>query len=403
MSMKVCVVGIGYVGLPLAYLLCQYTTAEIHACDIDSDRIEAASRGLDHTGMVPTHTVDEFHDVIQWHTEMPRDMDAYLVCVPTPDNQGIPDYRYVDSATDAVLSVIGENGILVIESTVAPDTVRKRIVPKLGGNPRNVLVVHSPERINPGATAYHELHQSVKLVGVDDPDHESVGNLLLLYTRAFRGVEIVNDTRVAELAKCFENFQRDMNIAMMNELSMQCYKHGVDFAEVQKALRTKPSSPVFYSGMVGGHCIPVDPYYLATWYDPARAGYDLPSAGRVMNETFINFIFDLARKQHNAPRVLIVGATYKPDVADTRNSGAVKLHDHFEKEGIICDIYDPLIETVRLPPNRLYNVVIAAVNHSLFGGTCFATDLPLTIDCTAINVGCFPRRAFSGIHQIINL
>ena len=404
---KVCVVGIGYVGLPLAYLLAQYTSAEVAAYDIDHQRIEAAQRGLDHTGMIPTYVVDDYHENIEWLSSMPRGYDIYIVCVPTPDNHGRPDYRYVDSACLAALSAMVEGGTLVLESTVAPGTTVDRIEPMLaqcGFEKGDVLLVYSPERINPGKNAYHELHQSIKLIGVDDPDHDAFGALALLYSRAFSGVEIVHDTRAVELAKCFENFQRDMNIAMMNELSMQCYDHRIQLSDVVRGLRTKPSSPVFHSGMVGGHCIPVDPHYLASWYDKHRAGYDLPSAGRVMNEKFIRYIYDMVRSLKAKPNVLIVGETYKPDVADTRNSGSCKLHQMFEHEGIVCDVYDPVTGHTAFPRGRKYDVLIAAVYHSEFRLMCFATSgLPLTIDCTAINVGGFTRHHFSGISNIINL
>lgn len=409
MSTTVCVVGLGYVGLPLTYLLAQYASASIIGYDIDEGRVSQARAGIDHTNLVPESVVEKYAKKVTWATSLPAGADIYIVCVPTPDQNGSPDYSYVDSACDSVMCVIGKGGCLVLESTVAPGTMRDRIEPMLRHNgltTEDVLLAYSPERINPGKFAYAEMVNSVKLVGVDDKEHEAFGLLLAVYSRTFRDVKVVNDTRVAELAKCFENFQRDMNIAMMNELSMHCHKHGISIQDVLAGLRTKPNSPVFFPGMVGGHCIPVDSHYLAEWYDPKRSGGDLPSLGRSVNERFTRYVFDLARaaKHEGTKRVLIVGETYKQDVADCRNSGTHKLRKMFEKQGIPCDIYDPLTGSISLPPGRTYNVLIAAVNHSSLGSINFVrSKFQLTIDCTAINVGGFTDYQLKGINSIINL
>jgi UDP-N-acetyl-D-galactosamine dehydrogenase len=349
--------------------------------------------------------LDDYHDSIDWLTEVPAGMDYYIICVPTPDERGVPDYSYVDAACQAVIEVAGKRSTLVLESTVAPGTCRDRI----GGmllNADTLLIAYSPERINPSETAYEDMRNSQKLVAVEDQGDARTDDLAKLYKRVFRGgVTLMGDTRVAELAKCFENFQRDMNIALMNELSMQCHRHGVVLADVMTALATKPSSPVFHSGMVGGHCIPVDPYYLAQWYDPRGYGIDLPSLGRHVNERYIKYVANLCRTQPvDGPRnVLIVGLTYKPDIADTRNSGSTKIAQLLEKEGIRCDVYDPVVDLTQLPIGRRYNIVVAAVNHSVLKGRTFLEYLPLTIDCTAINVGQFARHQMSGIQTIINL
>jgi UDP-N-acetyl-D-galactosamine dehydrogenase len=402
---RVCVIGIGYVGLPLTYLLRQWGTDKVFAVDLDYDRIRNARCGLDHTGMIPSHVLDEYHDTIMWEHYTPLECDYYIICVPTPDNMGDPDYSFVKSACKSAIEAAGDHSTIVLESTVAPGTCRD-LVASLIPKDKRIAVAYSPERINPGETAYDEMRQSRKLVASDTPNDRRIDALLDLYNKVFRGgTLLVEDTRVAELAKCFENTQRDLNIAMMNELSMQCHKEGVDFKDVTAALRTKPSSPVFNSGMVGGHCIPVDPYYLAQWYNPDRLAFDLPSAGRTVNERFIKYVTSLCTRVNvESPRnVLIVGATYKPDIADVRNSGPCKVEAALTKAGIRCEIYDPVIEKTRLTPLRKFNVVVAAVNHTNFKGMCLAADLPLAIDCTVINVGGFSASQLSGIKSVINL
>lgn len=410
MVLKACVVGVGYVGLPLTYLLAEHAPVEVVAYDIDQMRIDHCRRGGDHTDMIPDYSIRAFVDAIEWTTQLPADADLYFICVPTPDNRGVPDYSYVDAACRAVIDVCKKGAVLVLESTVAPGTVRDRIEPMViaaDRDPEDILLAFSPERINPGATAFLELRKSTKLVGVDNTDHDSFDKLLRVYEAAFSKVSVVRDTRAAELAKCFENFQRDMNIAMMNELVMQCDMHHIRFADVVQGLKTKPAASThsFTPGMVGGHCIPVDPYYLADWYDPHHCGSSLPMAGRSMNDRFIHYVYNLARNAEHTGglRILVIGACYKRDVADTRNSGGLKLASMFEKEGIVCDVYDPIVGLTVLPTSRSYNVVICAVNHSLLQREVLAQLLPLTIDCTAINVGGFHSHQLDGIAHVITL
>lgn len=399
----ICVVGLGYVGFPLIHKFADAGFTHLTGVDINSKLIAEVAEGHDHTGMIPKQTLERNTSEINWLTTYPSGADIYIVCVPTPDNDGVPDYVFIDAATRMVLEVAGPHSILVIESTVAPGTVCERIAPKVKKHEKRMPVCYSPERVNPAPDAYHSMTDCYKLIACDDGVPEIVASV---YRRVFKGTMLFNDTRVPELAKCFENMQRDVNIALMNELAMQCHNHGVDYNAVKSALATKLSSPKFHSGMVGGHCIPVDPYYLAEWYGQNMpAYYNLPLAGREVNEDYIKFIATVAclTPTIDERNILILGMTYKPDVADTRNSGGGKLYELLLQRGFNVFAMDPHVETLTPKPEIKFNIVIGAVNHSAFKGKVFRKELPLTIDCTFINAGGFTGEQLANIHNVIQL
>lgn len=391
----VCVVGLGYVGLPLLYHFAQGAVVKVSGYDNDYEKLAKLAAGWDHTASIPVHVLGR-HDRINWTDTLPHGADYYVICVPTPDHNGVPNYEYVDSAIEAVLGVIETGGTIILESTVAPNTMRSRIVPKLthfGHSEDSILLAHSPERVNPGPTAFGGMVRCTKVVGVDRPYTDpAVDALHQLYSAVFDAVLLVDDTRIAELAKCFENMQRDMNIALMNELSMICHRDGIDYASVIAALRTKPSSPVFMSGLVGGHCIPVDPYYLAAYYDdvwPNRT--QAPIVGRRINEDFTSYVAMVAHTHHQPGNMIVVlGGTYKPDVPDFRNSGALKIAEFLRGMGHVVAVIDQFSDAGRsydiLPYTTTVDVVIGAVNHrNTPSPVCHS--MKLAIDCKFVNVG----------------
>lgn len=404
-STSICVVGLGYVGLPLLYCFAEAGFNNLHGVDIDSARLNAIASGKDHTGMIPSKVLIERAPYIKFSTSMPT-ADVYIVCVPTPDVDGNPFYGYVTDAMAAVGQNCTDEAIVVLESTVAPGTTNNLVRNILDAHgKKNAFLAYSPERINPGANAFKEMTRGVKLIAVDSDD-EAGHHLSTIYQQVFHRVMVVKDTRVAELAKCFENFQRDMNIAMMNELAMQCYTRGVDYFSVCAALKTKNTGLNFHSGMVGGHCIPVDPYYLSDWYqDGLLSSHDLPAHGRVMNEKYIDFVAALAGSVpvHRDRKILVLGLTYKSDIADVRNSGGDKVWKKLLEKQLFVHAYDPVLFTDTRVSGTRYNVVIGAVNHSIFHHSRLIENLPLAIDCTFINVGQFMPSQLSGIHNVINL
>jgi len=398
----ICVVGLGYVGFPLIHKFAEAGFRHVTGVDVNEERLSSIVAGEDHTDMVPLAVRKANKPVIIWRSHVPV-ADVYIVCVPTPDKDGVPDYSYIMSACSAIASVCPDTAIVSIESTVAPGTVTGRVRNLFKEKPE-VSLVYSPERINPGPDAYAEFTKCTKLIGVDNDAFDlRVGETMKsIYGRVFDATTVVEDTRAAELAKCFENFQRDLNIAAMNELSMHCYTNGIDIRKVVEALATKDTGLNFTSGFVGGHCIPVDPYYLAEWY----GGDCLPAYGRLANEFFIKAVYRIAEttKVFAASRnILILGMTYKPDVADIRNSGGGKLHDMLLEAGYDVAAYDPVIDFNTMMENQRYNVIIGAVNHSQFHNRRIADIVPAAIDCTFINVGNFTTQQTSGIYNTIHM
>ena len=400
-DVRICVVGLGYVGFPLIHKFYEAGFRDLFGVDINPTRIANIRNGLDHTSMVPVQLMDEAAKEIVWLPDYPSNAEVYIVCVPTPDDKGVPDYGFVMKAVSQILAV-ADNCHIVVESTIGPGTMAGRIRNIVRASGKNVTLHHSPERINPGPHAFFDLGKTGKMLACDEGVH---GTVQAVYEAVFENVSTYSDTRVAELAKCFENTQRDMNIALMNELAMQCHTHGVDYQSVVRALRTKGSSPVFNSGMVGGHCIPVDPYYLAEWYRFGRGdSIVLPDASRNINEGYIDYITALAMTLpvEGFRRILILGVAYKPDVNDTRNSGGGKVFDKLVEANQMARMFDPLCGLNDLQSMR-FNVVIGATNHKLFHKWILREKLPLTIDCNFINAGGFMPSQLAGIHNIVNL
>jgi UDP-N-acetyl-D-galactosamine dehydrogenase len=298
------------------------------------------------------------------------------------------------------LQGIPADASVVLESTVAPGATEQYLVGKLPTN----RIAYSPERIDPQPGKYYRMFDTAKMVASTDPVNREF--LAELYQLAFREVCTFDNPRILELAKCFENTQRDMNIALMNELSIHCHSRGVPLGPVLNALSHKFNALPFHPGMVGGHCIAVDPYYLADWYeknDLAYHAYSLPTYSRRTNETYIHYIANVIAGLSAGNPVLIVGRTYKPDVPDTRNSGALRLvsilHEHY---GIQADTYDVLFEDS--VPKGPYNVVIGAVNHRSGQGYSLRERLPVSKETAVfVNVGRFTHEQTQSFDRVITL
>lgn len=398
---SVCVVGLGYVGVPLLANIVNAGFQEVHGFDIDADRVANLHAGYDYTGMVPDKIMEKVSRRAALDVRIPEGCDVYIVAVPTPDDGGNPDYTYIDAAARSVGGAVREGSMVIIESTVAPGTTMNRIRPIIeeAAFPKSFDIAYSPERINPSPFAFNDMVECIKVVAC--PRSEALPFLEDFYNTMFQGTYCLNDPAEAELAKVFENTQRDVNIALMNELSLHSQRKGVNYENVVAALRTKTSSPRFSSGLVGGHCIPVDPYYLQEWY-----GEDglFPSMGRGMNELFIRTVATLPGinvSETGIPRVLIIGKSYKRHVVDTRNSGAMAVHDLLMTNGIPVEVYDPLYDEET--PLGEYGYVIGAVNHYPGDLRPIKETFNLTIDCTFLNIDNFSDDQLEGIDHIITM
>jgi UDP-N-acetyl-D-galactosamine dehydrogenase len=357
MSERIGVIGLGYVGLPLALA---FAGAGFETVGYDSDKQRVSSLLAEHPGA--------------W-THSPRRLKGctvYIVCVPTPvDTHHQPDLGSLMQACDDIGSVIRNGAVVVIESTVAPgmtEGVCGREIARASGLRQGVdfFMAYSPERINPGDSE-HTLAKVVKVVAAED--NATLDRVAELYGSIIKaGIHRAPSIRVAEAAKCLENVQRDVNIALMNECA-QMFEHlGIETRDVLAAARTKWNFLDFKPGLVGGHCISVDPYYLAAASEERGYHPELILAARRINDSMSEFIARKMAKmlsQEGCPtagaRVAILGMTYKPDVSDCRNSRVIDIVDELILYGVNPLVHDPLVDPV--VANETYGIKLWALEE----------------------------------------
>jgi len=349
----ICVVGLGYVGLPLAVEFSKFF--KVIGFDINKRKIENLREGIDENGEIEK---DKLINSNLFYTDNPEDIkkaNFIIVCVPTPvNNAKKPDLSYLKKASEIVGKNLPRNSIVVYESTVYPGCTEEICVPILErcSNLKykvDFKVGYSPERINPGDRE-HTIDKIVKVVA--GCDEETTEELAKVYGKIIKaGIYKARDIKTAEAAKVIENIQRDLNIALMNELSIIFNKLGINTREVLKAAETKWNFHKYYPGLVGGHCIPVDPYYLA--YKAEEIGYypEIILAGRRINENMPKYVANLVIKGLNEKgkvlkesRVLIIGLTFKENVKDYRNSKVKDLIEELREYEIEILGCDPLLD-----------------------------------------------------------
>jgi UDP-N-acetyl-D-glucosamine/UDP-N-acetyl-D-galactosamine dehydrogenase len=329
-STAICVVGLGYVGLPLAHAFDDAGYA-VRGIDVDSDKIETLRAGTDPTGDLGDEAIADSEIDFGTETDAVSAAEYAIVAVPTPvDDLDIPDLDSVTRAGAAVGEALAPDTTVVLESTVYPGATEEVFVPALERASgltagEEFGVGYSPERTVPGDDR-HGLRDVVKIVsGLTD---ETAAELTDLYTSIVdAGVHRAPAIAVAEAAKCVENTQRDLNIALMNELAIACDHLNLDSQAVLEAAGTKWNFHEYRPGLVGGHCIPVDPFYLI--YESGRNGFqpELIEKARTINEYVPRHVGEVTIKALNEARrvlaesrVLVLGLAYKPDVADVRTS-----------------------------------------------------------------------------------
>lgn len=395
----IAVIGVGYVGLPLAVAFARHLPTL--GFDRNPRRVEELQRGFDRNGEVPQETLRQPNlRFTADPEEIPR-ADLFIVAVSTPvDRAKRPDLtplveasRLVGKALKARLQIRGPYAprpVVVYESTVYPGCTEEVCVPVLEDASElkageDFKVGYSPERINPGDQE-HTLEKVVKIVaGQDSETTELLASLYGLVVKA--GIYKAPDIRTAEAAKVVENVQRDVNIALMNEVSILFHRLGLDTHEVLKAARTKWNFIPFTPGLVGGHCIPEDPYYLA--HKAQEVGYypELILAGRRINERMgfyvgretVRLLIRTGRAVKGA-RVLVLGFAFKENVRDVRNTRVLDLVRELQEHGCEVEVYDPqVLHKDSLTPgvpflnenpfqNRrgVYDAVVLAVPHRAF-------------------------------------
>ncbi|MGZ3651516.1 MAG: nucleotide sugar dehydrogenase [Bdellovibrionota bacterium] len=352
MESTVAVIGLGYVGLPLAIGFGR--KLRTIGFDLSEPKVKAYQEGFDPTGEVPKEHFKEASK-ITYTTDPSRikEADFVVIAVPTPVDQAhLPDLTPVRLATETTAKHLKRGAIIVYESTVYPGVTEEYCVPileRISGMKcgRDFKVGYSPERINPGDKE-HTLERIVKVVSGQDAD--SLEKVSWLYSQVVTaGVYKAQSIKVAEAAKVIENTQRDLNIALMNELAVIFHKMGIDTLDVLKAAGTKWNFLPFRPGLVGGHCIGVDPYYLT--HKAEMLGYQpqVILAGRRINDSMGQYVAQncvkemiAAGRNVNGARVLIMGLTFKENVEDIRNSKVIDIVRELESFGVKALVWDPV-------------------------------------------------------------
>ncbi len=409
-SARIGVIGVGYVGLPLVIEFGRQGF-RVAGFDVDPGKVDALNAGKSYIHHIPAADI---HGLVssgkfEATTDFSRlgEMDAILICVPTPlDEKHQPDLQYVEQTAEAIAKTLRPDQLIILESTTYPGTTDELVLPILQKNGLKLgdggfMLAFSPERVDPGNEKF-PLPDVPKVVG--GMDERSRKAAAALYGAIIKQVVEVSSTRVAEMSKLLENIYRCVNIALVNELKLLCLRMGIDVWEVIRASSTKPYGfTPFYPGPgLGGHCIPIDPFYLswkAREYDFSTRFIEL--AGEVntsMPYHVVNSIADALndrQKPVKGAKILLLGLAYKKDVDDLRESPSLKLIDLLQQRGARVDYNDPYIPKLHrtrkydfplqsVPLNgdmlKKYDCVVIATDHSDYDYADIVKNAQLVVD-----------------------
>lgn len=376
------VIGLGYVGLPIALEFAR--KIKVVGFDINAERVEMMRNNIDPSNELDSSEFEGCDITFTNNLDDLKDVKFFVVAVPTPiDDANLPNLTPLVAASRTVAKALKKGDYVVFESTVYPGCTEEDCIPVLEEESglkfkEDFMVGYSPERINPGDKV-HTLQNVVKVVsGCDDESLENIAKTYELVVGA--GVHRAPSIKVAEAAKIIENTQRDVNIALINELSIIFNKLGINTFDVLEAAGTKWNFLNFTPGLVGGHCIGVDPYYLT--HKAKQAGYHskVINSGRYVNDSMGFYIGKqtvkkiLATGKHiQDAKVLVMGATFKEDVSDIRNSKVIDIINELQSFQVHVDVIDPHASSSEMEheygvalvdaPSNDYDAVIVAVNH----------------------------------------
>ena len=380
-----CVIGLGYVGLPIAQSLSK--KFDTYGFDNNKERIENLKKGID---LNNEYKKNELKKIKKIHfTNKILDIkkcNFFILCVPTPiykDKR--PDLRNLIDATKIISKVLKKDDVIFIESTVYPGVTDKckDIIEKktnLKSN-KDFFIGYSPERVNPGDKV-HTLQNIPKIVSIKTKNKLILNRINKIYNQISKKIIRSSDIKAAETSKVIENIQRDINIAFMNEVLLICKKLKIDFNEVIRLAKTKWNFLNFRPGLVGGHCLPVDPYYLSSLAAKKNFKTKIISAGRNINDGMVNYVISLInnflkKKNKNIKnsKIMIVGLTYKPGVADMRNSLNFEIFKKIKSKNNKTLACDPFVGKIYKLKYKIYNsiknykkydVIIFLSHHSFF-------------------------------------
>jgi len=365
------VVGLGYVGLPLAVEFAE-TGFPVLGFEVSETKVEALGRGVSYVQDIPSDRLAAAVESGRLKATLDfarlNEPDAICICVPTPLRKtGDPDVSYIMSATDSIRGAVRQGQLIVLESTSYPGTTRELLLPALTGGSQltvgeDLFLAFSPERVDPSNPVWH-VNNTPKVVGGITPACSEVARVL--YSTIIEKVVAVSSTEAAELTKLLENTFRSVNIALANEMAIVCDKLGVDVWEVIEAAATKPFGFMkFTPGPgLGGHCIPVDPHYLSWKMKTLDYKTRLVELASEINAEMPQYVAEKGAGMLNdrgkpvrGSRVVIIGVAYKRDTDDTRESPALDIIQLFAAKGAEVQYHDPLVPTLRQEGQNLSSV-----------------------------------------------
>ncbi len=354
---KIAVVGLGYVGLPLLVAFSKYF--KVIGFDINSEKITNLKNGIDENNEVKTSKLSSIDCILTSNANDLKNINFFIITVPTPiDIYKNPDLSHVEKATRLVGQNMPKGSIIVYESTVYPGVTEEFCIPLLEKeskliNKKDFYAGYSPERINPGDKE-HSIENIIKVVSAQDED--SLEIISKVYSKVVKaGIFKAKSIKIAEAAKVIENIQRDINVALINEIAILFSKLGIDTKEVIEAARTKWNFLDFRPGLVGGHCIGVDPYYLSFKAKEVNYYPEIINTGRKLNDNMGFFIGEQIIKtllsNHNKKtnfKVVLFGISFKENVADPRNSRVIDIYNYLIQHNIDVQIFDPIVNTIEV-------------------------------------------------------
>lgn len=407
-QLKVGVIGLGYVGLPLAVAYAQAGTSVV-GFDVSEQKVKKVNKGKSYISDLDS---EEFSELVSKQlisatsdfSEL-KQCDAILICVPTPlDKFRKPDMTFIESACKAIGQNLKKGTFICLESTTYPTTTEEFVLPIIEEESglkegADFWLAYSPERVDPGNKVY-STENTPKVLGALNEDGLQIGEAI--YKQAVEQVHLVSSPRVAEMVKILENTYRLVNISLVNELALLAGKMDINIWEVIEAAKTKPFGfQAFYPGPgIGGHCIPLDPFYLESIARKFNfelsmihtAGHiDLLMAHRMTLK--ITSALNRHKKALNGSKILFLGVAYKPDINDERESPALKIIDEVVKKGGEVSYHDPLIDKIKTPEGESLNsvsldagclkmadCVVLTTNHSVFDASFIEEHSKLVVD-----------------------
>lgn len=378
-SITVGVVGLGYVGLPLAVEKAKAGFKTI-GFDVQTEKVDMVNRGQNYIGDVVDKDLKELVEkgILQATDDFSfiKDMDFIAICVPTPlDKHQQPDISYVKASTEAIAEYLKRNTMVVLESTTYPGTTEELIKPILEQGSgltcgTDFYLGFSPERVDPGNLIYKTKNTPKVVGGIGNDATEVIASM---YRAVLEGhVCEVSSPAIAEMEKILENTYRNINIGLVNELAILCEKMGISMWEVIDAAKTKPYGfQAFYPGPgLGGHCIPLDPYYLS--WKAREYGFhtSMIESSMMINDKMPEYCVERAgkilnrfKKALNGAKVLILGVAYKQDIDDYRESPALKVIEEFKKNNSEVDFYDPWVDSYK--ENGIFHQGLKEINKDI--------------------------------------